>query len=111
MANPYVPIIRAATVAVGGTATLDWSTFGNNMGSLYIHNKSGTDGVWLAFDAVPAAATLANGRLELLPEEALNLDAIQYQNVGLRVAGGAAGAVDVEAIGMPRPGSAGTGLA
>jgi hypothetical protein len=105
MADPLVPIFRAASVTSAG-AFLDWSAV-TKMGALYLRN-AGPDECFLAWEALPTA-TIGDGRIRLKVDEAINLDAAKYESIGLRTSG--ADTAVVEAAGFPRPGSSGFGMA
>ena len=77
------------------------------MGACYILD-SGANPVFVAFDATPAN-TNGDGRFLLSAGDAINLDDIVYTTVGFRCT--AALTTDVFVIGLPRPGSSGTGFA
>lgn len=107
MASPSrTPQIRAA-VATDIGSFLSWTTIAE-MGSLYIRNR-GANPVFIAFDALPAAASLGNGRIQIQPNEAINLDDISFSQIGMLCAAGLS--TSVEGIGVIRPGNAGGGIA
>ena len=105
MANPRKPVFRAASFGAGG-GTLDWSAVGI-MGALYLRN-AGPDECFIAWDAIPAAS-VGDGRIRLKADEALNLDAVETEFVGVITAGGDTAVL--EGVGMPRPGASGFGFA
>ena len=105
MPDPYIPIFKAATVTSAGVS-LSWAGDGR-MGAAYVRN-AGPDDIFLGWDAVPPAATIGDGRLRLIANEALNLDAIKMTSLGFRSAVGETAVV--EAAALPRPGSSGTGI-
>lgn len=99
------PQIRAGLADAIGVV-LSWDAVGE-MGAVYIRSI-GPDTVFIAFDALPAAASRGDGRFGLEPNEALNLDDISYTTIGLLCAGGET--ATVEAVGLIRPGNAGQGI-
>jgi hypothetical protein len=105
MADTRLPIFRAGLADSIGIF-LSWAVVGL-MGSLYIRNR-GPDVVFMAFDALPAAATVGDGRFGMQLNEAVNLDDVRFTVIGLLCAAAQTGTV--EAIGIIRPGSSGAGI-
>lgn len=92
----YIPVILTAT----GAGVLD---FGAIMGALYVKN----DGVGTAFckiDGIPGGS-VQDGQFSLLQGQALALDQISFQTLGVDNSG----AIIVEAIAVPRGGGTSLG--
>lgn len=105
MPDPRIPIIKAGSFGAGG-GLLSW-VGESHMGAAYVRNK-GPDPAFMAFDAIPGAATTGDGRVEIQVNEAINLDDIKFDELGFIT--GLGDTAVIEAIGLLRPGSAGTGI-
>lgn len=114
MPDPRVPIFKATVAdSVGvllafGTAIPPPTGSGSFVGAVYIRN-AGPDEVFMAWEALPAAASIGDGRFRIRVNEAVNLDGVVLLTLGLLCA--ALETAVVEAIGMGRPGSSSFGIA
>jgi hypothetical protein len=100
-----VPVFRSGLADQAGIF-LSWVAV-SEMGALYIVNR-GPDTVFMAFDALPASATIGDGRQSIELGDTVNLDDVSYSQIGLLCA--AAETAVVEAIGLIRPGNSGAGI-
>lgn len=105
MSDPFVPIFKTAAVTNAG-ALIDYSTEGY-MGAAYVKNN-GPDTVYLAWEAIPAAGSVNDGRLSLIADQSINLDAAKYNSIGFKTAPGDSAVVEM--AGFPRQGSSGMGV-
>ena len=101
-----IPNIRTALADNVGVV-LSFAAVGGQGAGYLINN--GPNECWIAFDAMPAAASYANGRKHMGVGETVNLDDIIFNTIGGLCAG--ANTAQLEVIGLIRPGNTGQGLA
>lgn len=102
MSNINIPVLRHATVGVGGV-TMDFTTVAS-MGAVYIINK-GPGVVYFRFDNVVPPASFGNDRKQLAVNEIVNMEEILVTHLSFVDDG--TGPSDVEVIALERGASGG----
>ena len=88
-----VPILKGTT-ATAAPAFIDFTSC---IGWVLLVNKSNTESIWIAFDALPGGTTTADGRFELRPNQRLVLGGIICRAIGIQTPVNPA---EIDAIGL-----------
>lgn len=99
MANPYTPVFLYR--AVNGATVINLTTLGT-FGTVYVINKSAIP-VYMAFSNVAPAASMGDGRKQIIQYETVNLENVYMPYLSFN----SGGAADVEIILIPRSDFAG----